>query len=233
MICLALARFQSPYSALEQLDVRVLGQHRLERRQLVDRGGRAGDRQHGEDLALAAQVLHQVAGDHLAERPLVDIGVGDRAGPVGEAAAGVDRRNALLDRLLQGALDRLLVDRPVEDQVDALADQVLDVGDLLGRVEVGVGDDDLVDLRVARGLVQDVLLGEHDPGVGEIAGGEADGVGRLLLEPGRVDHLLGLLQLLLAPGVRRTGGRQHGTGERDDDRGGEHACLFQHEPPLR
>jgi len=71
--------------------------------------------------------------------------------------AGVDGGNALRDGFLQRGLDRLLVDRPIEDQVDVLADQVLDVSHLLAGIEARVGDEDLADLLVPGGLVSDVL----------------------------------------------------------------------------
>ena len=55
-------------------------------------------------------------------------------------------------------MDRLLVDRPEQDQASTfLLDQVLDVGDLLGGIERRVGDDDVGELLMQRGLVLDVL----------------------------------------------------------------------------
>ncbi len=62
---------------------------------------------------------------------------------------------------------------PVDQQVDVLAQQVLDVGHLLGRIEGRVGDDQVLDLRM-EGFPAHVLQSEHDPGIGQIAGRDSD-----------------------------------------------------------
>ena len=143
VICLALARFQSPYSAADEFDLGKLLEHRLQCVELIDCRGGAGDRQHGDDLALAAEVGHQLTGHHLAQFPLADIGVGDGAGAVGETPAGLDGGNAGIDGALEHVGDRAIIDRPVDQEIDVLAQQVFDVGDLLGRVEGGIGDDNV------------------------------------------------------------------------------------------
>ena len=154
---LGLGAVPVPVLRAQQLDLREFLHRGPEGRELVHRRRRPGDRQHRDDPALAAHVLEELAGDHVAEDDLVDEGIRHGPGTVGEAPAGVDGGNALRDGFLQRRLDRLLVDGPVEDQGDVLADQVLDVGHLLAGVEARVGDEDLADLLVPGGLVSDVL----------------------------------------------------------------------------
>jgi hypothetical protein len=82
-----------------------------------------------------------------------------------------------------------------QDQADILADQILDVGYLLGRIESSVGYDDVGDFRMERGLVANVLQTEHDPGVAEIAGRYPNFIWRSLFEFRSVNVLLHLLVL--------------------------------------
>ena len=140
--------------------------HRLHSRIVDDR-----------DLALVAEFLgHQLTGLDAAG-VVVGADVGGDVDAVGRHVDG-DHLDAGLLGLLDHRLDALAVDRRQHDDVDALDDEVLDVGELL--VEVLIGD---------RHFELDVLgggLGLHGIGeldvermlLGEQRGADAVGHGR-------------------------------------------------------
>ena len=138
-----------------------------------------------DDLALAAGLLDRPIGDPLAfldevradEGEEVDAGLGERRIDV---AVDQQHRNAGL----LGVHDRrdqwLLLARRQEDEVDALGDHAVDVGDLLGGRAGGVGIDEL---RAALGgFVLHAGGLREAPGIVALGLGEADLVSVLLLQ---------------------------------------------------
>ena len=113
---------------------------------------------------------HVVAADELGVAVGLDVAVEHE-----DRDAGVDR---LLDHA--GQARRLL--RRDQQRVDLLADQVLDVGHLLLGAVLAVGDDQL-DLRVLRGLGDDVLVELRPPRLDGGGLAEADHP-LLVLRPG-------------------------------------------------
>jgi len=97
--------------------------------------------------------------------------------------------NALLDRANDSRINGF-GRRPNDQNVDIALKQILDVGHLLGRVVVGVGDDHLLDkVLVLLGRVLQGMQVSDRPDVRDRGVGEPDRVGRRLLEGCRVDEL--------------------------------------------
>ena len=147
-------------------------------------GGRgAGGAFELDDLGLAVGVLDQPFGHALAfldevgadEGDVVLAGLGQR---LVDVAVEQDDRDAGLLGGHDGRDQRLLLARGEEDQVDALGDHRVDVGDLLGGRAGGVGVDELVAELGGLGLH---ALGLGDaPGIVGFDLGEADLVAVLL-----------------------------------------------------
>ena len=77
--------------------------------------------------------------------------------------------------------------RADEENVDALGEQILNIGGLLGGVVVGVGDDEALQLvLVALGGGFDAVQHGHAPGIGEARVRKANDVGAILLVLGCV-----------------------------------------------
>ena len=126
-----------------------LGLDRVVEALLAVVGGRGADRAlELDDLALAAGLLDRPVGDALAfedevradEGEEVDAGLGERRIDV---AVDQQHRNAGLLGVHDRRDQRLLLARRQEDEVDALSDHAVDVGDLLGGRAGGVGIDEL------------------------------------------------------------------------------------------
>ena len=170
----------------EDRHVGRLGLDRVVEPLLAVVGGRGADRAlELDDLALAAGGLDRPFGDPLAFLDEVGADEGEivlaRLGERGiDAAVDQQHRNAGLLRRHDGGDERLLLARGEEDEIDALGDHAVDVGDLLGGRTRGVGVDQLAAafLRLvlhARGL-------RETPGIVAFGLGEADLVDVLLLE---------------------------------------------------
>ena len=111
------------------------------------------------------------------ERQIVLAALGDR---LIEVAVDREYRDAGLLGVQHGGRQRLLLARREEDEIDALGDHAVDVGDLLGGGARGVGVDELA--AALGGLVLHARgLGEA-PGIVALGLGEADLVGILLLQ---------------------------------------------------
>ena len=148
-------------------------------------GRRAGGAFELDDLGLAVGVLDQPFGHALAfldevradEGDIVLAGLGER---LVDVAVEQDDRDAGLLGGHDGRDQRLFLARGEEDQVDALGDHRVDVGDLLGGRAGGVGVDELV--AELGGLVLHAVGLRDAPGIVGFGLGEADLVGVLLRE---------------------------------------------------
>ena len=138
-----------------------------------------------DDLALAAGLLDRPIGDALAfvdevgadEGEVVDAGLGERRIDV---AVDQEHRDAGLLGVHHGGDQRLLLARREEDEVDALRDHAVDVGDLLGGGAGGVGVDELA--AALGGLVLHARGLREAPGIVALGLREADLVFVLLLQ---------------------------------------------------
>ena len=112
------------------VDPRIVGQRLLEAGITVGVGGDAIDAAHVGDVALATQLLEQPLG---SETPVGHLVVGDDIGALGgHRLVDGDHDDALLDGRLDDRVEGLAVGRVEDDRVDALGDEALEVGDLLG-----------------------------------------------------------------------------------------------------
>ena len=144
-----MARAKSPDWLASRLHVGRLGLDGVVKTLLAVVGGRGADRAFEfDDLALAAGLLDRPIGDALAlehevgadEGEEVDAGLGERGIDV---AVDQQHGNAGLLGGHDGGNQRLLLARRQEDEVDALRDHAVDVGDLFGGRAGGVGIDEL------------------------------------------------------------------------------------------
>ena len=113
--------------------------------------------------------LHVVGADPHRELVALDLAVED------------DHRHALGARLGDDVGQRRRLVRRDDQQVDALGEEVLDVGDLLGVVLGGVGEDDL-QLRVGRGGGGDLVVHRLAPRLALVRLRHADQVAVLGLD---------------------------------------------------
>src|SRR6185312_12632332 len=108
---------------------------------------------------------------------IVDAGLGERGI---DAAVDQQHGNAGLHGPHDGGDQRLLLAWREEDEVDALGDHAVDVGDLLGGGAGGVGVDELV--AALLGLVVHTGGLRQAPGIVALGLGEADLVFVFLLQ---------------------------------------------------
>ena len=113
-------------------DAGILGQRLLEALVAVGVGRVTGDAAHVDDRALAAELLEQPAG---AEVGVVLLVVREVVGARGaDRCVDRDDGDAGVDGFVDGRVERVRVRRVDDEGLDALGDQVADVGELAGRV---------------------------------------------------------------------------------------------------
>ena len=134
----------------DHLDVGIVLQRFGEAFVAIRVGGHPVDAAHLDDIALAAELLEQRLGAKLAVGLLI----------IGHDIGGwsvdrlVDRHNdnSAIGRLLDDGIKRLAIGRVDDDDIRAGRDQIADVGDLLRRSAVAVGENDFGNLARREGL---------------------------------------------------------------------------------
>ena len=179
---LALHRAPVRVNRIEDLDARIGAEHLHCRLDPVLVRARAGLSAQDDHVALAVQLLDDPLREQAAHHR---VGGGDEGDEIVGDDAAVDHhdRDAALGRLGDSGIERLRGIGADDQKIDAARDQILDIGDLLGVIMAGVGDQQLLDDVgvIMRGLLQRVQA-DHAPAVAEAGIGKADDIGRRLLE---------------------------------------------------
>ena len=136
--------------------------------------GNAVDAAHLDDRALAAQFVEQPFG---AELGVFDLIVGQNISlRRGNRLIDRDHHDALVRRLLDDGVQRFAIGRIDDDDVRASRDEIADVGDLLRRTAIAVGDNDLRDLARRFRLGLDRADHLFAPAVADQRIGDADDI---------------------------------------------------------
>ena len=176
---------------IDDLDARELGEDLARGLQAHLGGAGARKTRQQDDAALTVQRLGHPGGAHPRQ---CGVGRGDEADEVRvgfHAPRDGDDRNALPHHAAQDRVQRVGGGGVHDQQVDILFHQVLDVGNLLGRIAVGVGHDELGNLvGVLRHAVLHRVIEGAQPAVALRGVGEADHEGAFALVLFGIDHLV-------------------------------------------
>ena len=142
--CLALGGAPVGVLQVENLDAGIGIEDLVSGLDPVFGGAGPGDAGDHDDVALALEGFGDPLGHSAAERPVV--GIDQRQVVVrSDAAIREDHRCAGLHRAGHDRIERLFRRRPDDQDIGLALKQILDVGDLLVRIVIGVGDDQLLD----------------------------------------------------------------------------------------